>query len=65
MSGSMDVPKGTVSVSYEKTDEYVNFNISIPKGCKASFKIPSYECLLKVGKNEFSVLCESLNADNT
>ena len=60
MSGSMDTPKGTVSVSYEKTSEGVKFNISIPAGCKASFRIPSYVCELNAGENEFSVSCERL-----
>ena len=58
MSGSMDIPRGTVSVSYKKIGGDVKFNIFIPEGCKASFRIPSYACALHPGKNEFSVLQE-------
>ena len=55
MSGSMATPKGTVSVSYERTSEGVNFNISIPAGCKASFQALSHIQELSAGKNEFFV----------
>lgn len=55
MSGSMATPKGTVSVSYERTSEGVNFNISIPAGCKASFCALSHIQELSAGKNEFFV----------
>ena len=58
MSGSMDIPSGTVSVSYKKIGGDVKFNIFIPEGCKASFRVPSYACALHPGKNEFSVLCD-------
>jgi alpha-L-rhamnosidase len=62
MSGKMATPKGTVSVSYEKTGEDVKFRISIPEGCKASFRIPSYECELHAGENEFSASCKHPDA---
>jgi hypothetical protein len=55
MSGSMATPKGTVSVSYEKTGDGVKFNVSVPAGIKASFRIPSYACELAAGENEFFV----------
>jgi hypothetical protein len=55
MSGSMDTPMGTVSVSYERADEGVTFKISIPEGCRALFRIPSYERELCTGENKFSV----------
>ena len=55
MSGSMDTPMGTVSVSYERADGEVRFNISIPAGCRAIFRIPSYERELCAGENVFSV----------
>jgi hypothetical protein len=58
MSGKMATPKGTVSVSYEKTGEDVKFRISIPEGCKAIFRIPSCECELHTGENEFSASCK-------
>lgn len=58
MSGSMVVPNGTVSVSYEKMGEDVKFNIFIPEGCKASFCIPTYERVLHAGENKFSVSCD-------
>ena len=56
MMGSMDTPCGTVSVKYEKTEDGVKFNISIPDGCKASFRITDYERALSTGENEFFVL---------
>lgn len=56
MSGSMKIPRGTVSVSYEKEGDDVKFNIYIPDGCKASFCIPTYERVLHAGENKFSVL---------
>ena len=55
MSGSMDTPRGSVSVSYERTDNGLNFKISIPEGCRASFRIHSYERELCAGENLFSV----------
>ena len=55
MSGSMETPRGKVAVSYEKTDAGVKFNISVPAGCKADFRIPSYTCTLVEGENEFFV----------
>ena len=55
MSGSMETPRGKVAVSYEKTDAGVKFNISVPTGCKADFRIPSYTCTLVEGENEFFV----------
>ena len=55
MSGSIDTPRGTVSVRYERMDGNVKFNISIPVGCKADFRIPSYTCKLNMGENVFSV----------
>jgi hypothetical protein len=58
MSGSMVVPNGTVSISYEKMGEDVKFHIFIPEGCKASFCIPTYERVLHAGENEFSVSCD-------
>jgi alpha-L-rhamnosidase len=58
MAGSMDTVNGTVSVSYEKTDEKIKFSICIPKGCRASFRMPSYERELTVGENGFDVLIQ-------
>ena len=55
MSGSMETPRGKVAVSYEKTDAGVKFNISVPAGCKADFRIPSYTRTLVEGENEFFV----------
>ncbi len=55
MSGSMDIPNGTVSVKYERDGGNVKFNIFIPFGCKADFRISSYTRTLNEGKNEFSV----------
>ena len=56
MSGSMETPRGKVSVSYERSDAGVKFNISVPAGCKADFRITSYSRALVEGENEFFVL---------
>lgn len=55
MSGSMETPKGTVSVSYERMGGTVQFNVSVPAGCKASFHALSHTCELHAGENTFSV----------
>ena len=55
MSGSMDTPGGTVSVSYERKVKGVKFNISVPTGCKASFCLSSYTRGLNEGENEFFI----------
>ena len=55
MSGSMDTPKGTISVSYERTSEGVKFNVSIPSGCNASFCALSHTRELCAGENEFFI----------
>ena len=55
MSGSMKTPKGTVAVSYEKVQDKVLFNVTVPAGCKAVFRIDSFEQELCEGENRFSV----------
>ena len=55
MSGSMDTPNGTVSVSYVREDGGVRYSITIPSGCKASFRIPDVERELCAGKNDFFI----------
>ena len=55
MKGSMMTPHGTVSVSYEMADGGVRFRIAIPKGCKATFRIPNYERKLENKENVFWV----------
>ena len=39
----------------ERTDDGLNFKISIPEGCRASFRIHSYERELCAGENVFSI----------
>lgn len=53
MSGSMQIPSGTVSVSYEKSGEKYRFEIVIPDNTKAVFRTASREISLNAGKNEF------------
>ena len=53
MSGSMDTPNRTVSIRYEKEESGIRFHISIPAGCKASFRLASQNRELSVGENEF------------
>ena len=55
MSGSMDIPKGTVAVSYERAQSGIRFTVTIPAGCKASFRMNSFDCELVEGKNHFFV----------
>jgi hypothetical protein len=55
MSGSMAIPSGTVSVSYENTDGKVRFEVSIPDGVDASFLFKNKELTLSQGKNEFEI----------
>ena len=39
MSGSIETPRGTVSVKYKKSTDHYEFKVLIPKGVKAVFKI--------------------------
>ena len=55
MSGSMKIPCGTVSVNYERAPEGVKFKVSIPTGCRAVFRLPSFERELCEGENEFYI----------
>lgn len=54
MSGSMETPKGTVAVAYEKVQGTIDFRISIPVGCKAVFRMDSLERELSEGENNLS-----------
>ena len=62
MAGSMDTPHGAVSVKYEKTEGGVKFNISIPDGCKAIFRLSDCARALSTGENEFFVLKNNENS---
>ena len=53
MSGSMDTPNSTGSVRYKKEEGGIRFHISIPAGCRASFRFASHTRELSVGENEF------------
>ncbi|MBR6764881.1 MAG: family 78 glycoside hydrolase catalytic domain [Clostridia bacterium] len=55
MSGSMNTPFGKVSVKYQRKEDKLHFNITVPAGCKASFSLNGYECALSIGDNEFCV----------
>ena len=55
MKGSMTVPKGEISVAYQKADEEVNFDIVIPEGVCAKFQYLGQERVLKEGKNTFVI----------
>ena len=55
MSGSMETPNGTVAVAYEKAQGNVCFRVSIPAGCKAVFRIDSFEHELLAGETIFAV----------
>ncbi|MBR2038455.1 MAG: hypothetical protein IKA09_12145, partial [Lachnospiraceae bacterium] len=55
MKGSMRVPKGEISVAYEKVGEKVKFDIVIPIGVCAKFKYLEQELDLKEGRNIFTI----------
>lgn len=55
MSGSMAIPAGTVSVSYESKAGSVNFTVSVPDGVNAVFRFKNKELTLPQGKNEFVI----------
>lgn len=55
MNGSMKIPSGTVSVSYENKNGNVKFIVSIPDGANAIFRFKNKELTLSQGKNEFTV----------
>ncbi len=57
MSGSITTPNGVLLVSYKKTDEVIEFNITIPEKTKAVFLFGGKESGLKTGENHF---CESI-----
>ncbi len=55
MSGSMETSCGTVVVNYERSQGNICFSVTIPAGCKAVFRIDSFERELSQGENNFSV----------
>lgn len=59
MSGSMEVPNGTVSVSYVKENGRVRFEIVIPKNTEAVFGGLNQSFTLKCGKNVFEIDCDA------
>lgn len=57
MSGSMQIPNGTVEVSYRKEKNNIRFEITIPSNVEAVFQYGGREFILKEGTN-------ALNFDN-
>ena len=55
MKGSMRVPKGEISVAYEKVGEKVKFDIVIPANVCAKFQYLEQELELKEGRNTFVI----------
>ena len=55
ISGSMQTPNGTVSVSYEKQDSKIRFSITVPPSTEATFKYSDIERSLNAGLNDFYV----------
>jgi len=53
MCGKMQVPNGTVGVSYKKENGRIHFEIIIPSNVEAIFKYEEREYNLRVGSNEF------------
>ena len=54
MAGSMETPEGTVAVAYERAQGKANCSVSTPAGCKAVFRVDSFERELVEGENSFS-----------
>ncbi|MDO5479175.1 MAG: alpha-L-rhamnosidase C-terminal domain-containing protein, partial [Clostridia bacterium] len=55
LSGKRVLPKGEVSVSYEKKDEKVYFTITIPEGQNAEFILRETKISLSSGENKFTL----------
>jgi alpha-L-rhamnosidase len=55
MKGSMQVPAGTVAVSYEKQDGGVRFEITVPPATEAVFRYGGKDYPLTEGVNVFTV----------
>ena len=55
MSGSMETPRGRVSVSYERKDGGVRFAINIPRKSKAVLRVIGADYALTEGENEIFV----------
>ena len=52
MRGSIKAPMGDIAVSYKKENSIISFEITIPKGCEASFKYSEGVYPLSVGMNK-------------
>ncbi len=55
MKGSMTLPKGKIAVAYEKLDDKIKFDITIPAGVHAKFKYHGQELFLKEGRNLLTI----------
>ncbi len=55
MSGSMETPRGRVSVSYEREDGGVRFDITVPQSSKAVLRVLGTDHTLTEGENEIFV----------
>ena len=55
LSGHMDLPKGRVEVSYQKTEQEIKMSVTIPEGVKAVFIYSDLAKELPAGKNEFTI----------
>jgi alpha-L-rhamnosidase len=55
MSGSMETPRGRVSVSYEREDGGVRFKVTIPGGSSAILRVQGNDHPLSEGENEIFV----------
>jgi alpha-L-rhamnosidase len=55
MSGSMETPRGTVAVAYERSEAGVLFSIRIPEGCTAKFSYEGMDRALCAGENQVFV----------
>ncbi|MBQ3498491.1 MAG: family 78 glycoside hydrolase catalytic domain [Clostridia bacterium] len=54
-SGYICTEKGKITVSYEKTENKVNFIVGVPEGETAEFECGEYKTTLKESWNEFTI----------
>lgn len=54
--GSIQTPKGEISVAWEKKEGSIAFDITVPQGVEAVFTYDNVSCELKAGMNHMAVL---------
>ncbi len=55
LSGARALPRGEVAVAYTKTDDAVEFCVTVPDGVEARFVLGEVERVLDAGENRFTL----------